>query len=612
MKHSRLISLLFLIIALKSNAQLTGWPYRSVIQINENSGDTLFNYQVRLTLNTADSIAAGRFTPACSDLVFAKYCNGGVVYPHWIESAVNTPATVIWVRIDTLLPNSARNIYLFYGNTTNPSFSNFFITFPSRKIVSSNETVTDTVWNYDWVEIYSGDTATLSPVNRPGKLTINARKILINGVLNATGAGYKGGITGNGDGPGGGKLSSTLFGGGGGAAYGGAGGVGCGGAASGGAGGFVYGSSSAQNIEPGSGGAPPGNLSAGGYGGDGGGSVTLNATSIEVNDLIRTDGTEGDGGGSYSAGGGGSGGGILINGRHVSISGNLSAKGGKGADPNVAAPNHYGGGGGAGGRIKIFYDKSYSHTGINLLNGGVAGMCNSNSGQSGAAGTFHTGTYASGYPTVSVPSAQVSFGNFSFSTAGLIASFTDQTSSSSSWSWDFGDGSTDNTKNPQHVYTQEGTYNVCLTVTAPCGTDQVCKQVIVTSPATAWKYKSAVNIQENSSKQLVNYQIRISLNTMDTIAAGRMKTDCSDLRFARNCDGSGLLDYWIESGANTTGTLIWIKLDTLKPGQTKTVYMLYGNPAAAAQSSFSSTFPNNRIITGPLAVPDTVWNYDWV
>ena len=50
----------------------------------------------------------------------------------------------------------------------------------------------------------------------------------------------------------------------------------------------------------------------------------------------------------------------------------------------------------------------------------------------------------------------------------LTVSFTDHSSSVHgivSWSWDFGDGSTSSEQNPTHVYRQQGTYTVKLTVT---------------------------------------------------------------------------------------------------------------------------------------------------
>ena len=53
----------------------------------------------------------------------------------------------------------------------------------------------------------------------------------------------------------------------------------------------------------------------------------------------------------------------------------------------------------------------------------------------------------SGYPTEGPVSLTVQFTDLS-------------TGGPTSWSWDFGDGSTDTTQNPSHTYTVAGTYSV--------------------------------------------------------------------------------------------------------------------------------------------------------
>jgi PKD repeat protein len=54
-----------------------------------------------------------------------------------------------------------------------------------------------------------------------------------------------------------------------------------------------------------------------------------------------------------------------------------------------------------------------------------------------------------------------------------------------SWFWEFGDGSFSEAQYPTHTYQNEGTYQACLTVEGPGGTDEVCMQVIVESAAAA-------------------------------------------------------------------------------------------------------------------------------
>jgi PKD repeat protein len=56
--------------------------------------------------------------------------------------------------------------------------------------------------------------------------------------------------------------------------------------------------------------------------------------------------------------------------------------------------------------------------------------------------------------------------------APLSVKFTDlSTGSPSSWKWDFGDGTSSAEQNPVHVYQEEGSYDVTLTVTNSYGTD---------------------------------------------------------------------------------------------------------------------------------------------
>ena len=57
--------------------------------------------------------------------------------------------------------------------------------------------------------------------------------------------------------------------------------------------------------------------------------------------------------------------------------------------------------------------------------------------------------------------------------------FSDTSTSASSWFWDFGDGYFSNLKNPEHSYSGQSIYKVCLAVSDSCGSDTVCKNVTV-------------------------------------------------------------------------------------------------------------------------------------
>lgn len=54
-----------------------------------------------------------------------------------------------------------------------------------------------------------------------------------------------------------------------------------------------------------------------------------------------------------------------------------------------------------------------------------------------------------------------------------------------SWAWDFGDGASSTMQNPTHTYAMAGDYTVCLTVTNPNGTDQLCRPLSITAPPQA-------------------------------------------------------------------------------------------------------------------------------
>ena len=90
--------------------------------------------------------------------------------------------------------------------------------------------------------------------------------------------------------------------------------------------------------------------------------------------------------------------------------------------------------------------------------------------------------YATGYGSIQVANLSAGFGsgggagpvaNFSFTTSGLTATFTDSSTDTggtiNSYSWTFGDGTSSTTKSPVHTYAASGTYTVSETVTDTAG-----------------------------------------------------------------------------------------------------------------------------------------------
>jgi len=103
-----------------------------------------------------------------------------------------------------------------------------------------------------------------------------------------------------------------------------------------------------------------------------------------------------------------------------------------------------------------------------------------------------------------------------------------------------------------------------------------------------WDYRRSITINNTGNiSTLNNYQILVSLNTQSLIANGKMQTACQDIRFS---DGVDSLNYWIESGCNTTSTKIWVKVPSIPASSSKTIYMYYGNSIVSSESNGNATF----------------------
>ena len=71
--------------------------------------------------------------------------------------------------------------------------------------------------------------------------------------------------------------------------------------------------------------------------------------------------------------------------------------------------------------------------------------------------------------------------------------FSGQSTTGSSYLWDFGDGNTSTQQNPTHVYASPGTRVVCVTVSDTCGTDSLCQTINVCPPPVTSFTQSANN-----------------------------------------------------------------------------------------------------------------------
>ncbi|MBL7791536.1 MAG: PKD domain-containing protein, partial [Saprospiraceae bacterium] len=93
--------------------------------------------------------------------------------------------------------------------------------------------------------------------------------------------------------------------------------------------------------------------------------------------------------------------------------------------------------------------------------------------------------------TVSCAAPVSAFGSQS---NNLTVIFNDQSANNpSSWSWNFGDGATSTSANPQHTYSMPGTYQVCLTASSLCGNTQSCQNITLDCPAPQAAFTFTIN-----------------------------------------------------------------------------------------------------------------------
>ncbi|MCC7571504.1 DUF2341 domain-containing protein, partial [Candidatus Micrarchaeota archaeon] len=94
------------------------WLYRRAIQISNDNGEDLEDFQVAITLDTAGLIAEGKMQATCDDLRITD--NSGNVIPHWIEEnnpGCDNASTKVWTKVPTVYDGAdATTIYAYYGN----------------------------------------------------------------------------------------------------------------------------------------------------------------------------------------------------------------------------------------------------------------------------------------------------------------------------------------------------------------------------------------------------------------------------------------------------------------------------------------------------------------
>ncbi len=99
------------------------WLYRQRVDITNSSGSNLTDFQVAITLNTAQMITDGKLQSDCDDIRFVN--QKGDILPHWRipSTACNTSTTKFFVRVPSI-PTNGNTIFVYYGNTTAQNIEN--------------------------------------------------------------------------------------------------------------------------------------------------------------------------------------------------------------------------------------------------------------------------------------------------------------------------------------------------------------------------------------------------------------------------------------------------------------------------------------------------------
>lgn len=123
-----------------------------------------------------------------------------------------------------------------------------------------------------------------------------------------------------------------------------------------------------------------------------------------------------------------------------------------------------------------------------------------------------------------------------------------------------------------------------------------------------YSYRRPITVTNNIASALTDFQIKVTVDTSVLVSAGKMNSDCSDMRFT-DSDKTTVLNYFIQNGCNTTSTVVWVKVPNLSASSSQFIYMYYGYPSASATSSGDNTFDFFDDFNG-TTIDTTKWS-DW-
>jgi PKD repeat protein len=183
--------------------------------------------------------------------------------------------------------------------------------------------------------------------------------------------------------------------------------------------------------------------------------------------------------------------------------------------------------------------------------------------------------------------------------SGDIQFFDESTNSPTSWSWDFGDGTTSILENPTHTYLSNGTYTVTLTATNTFGSDSETKtNYIIVNVSGATPITAACT--PNTTDGSLGFGItNVTFNTLN-INSGNAIEGYTDLTCSQTTVFAGQsYNISIDHAAPTThNCAAWI--DFNNDGVFSPTSELIVSSSSSLGTSGSVTIPSNATLNTPL------------
>jgi len=535
------IAIFLLLFSLKAEAALDGWSYKAQVTITNSTATALVDYQVLLTLNTQSLVSAGKMQSDCDDMRFLD-SDDQTQLSYWIESGANTASTKVWVKVPSIPASTTKTIYFYYGNATATAASSGTSTF-----VYFDDFDTYTGWSGDTSEfaitsvsgenvLYVKATATkypgwiyrsISSITQPDGYAVHF-KMKDNSATNNNP--HPGGIFAS-------TASNTWSG--------------------------MYFRSASNQIVAAS--VTSGTASFG----TPVQTQTIGANWHDVEARVNTKGTLQK---------------LLIDDTVKTSFNDWAIKN------NLTGVGffHFAGSDGPGYYDKLRVRKYISTEPTVQVAFPIEKLSFITSEQTifedrvSAIITVQAQDYSgNGQNVLSNTTVMLSStsptGAFSLaSTPFSVISYVTIPAGSKSASFYYRDSAA-------------GTYTLTAYESPSQSWTDATQSILVKAVEIVGGYKVPVTITNSTATALVDYQVLLTLNTQSLVSAGKMQSDCDDMRFL-DSDDQTQLSYWIESGANTASTKVWVKVPSIPASTTKTIYFYYGNATATAASSGTSTF----------------------